>query len=79
MIRKGRVRWVAKGDTMAQVSFIGELFGSAASLKVAFGLRWSLRLRTAIFAIKPSSVLQPDMEGPALEVSCVPPASAERA
>jgi transposase, IS6 family len=30
MIRKGRVRWVAKGDTAAQVSFIGELFGIAA-------------------------------------------------
>jgi transposase-like protein len=30
MIQKGRVRWVAKGDTMAQVSFIGELFGIAA-------------------------------------------------
>jgi transposase-like protein len=30
MIRKGRVRWVAKRDTMAQVRFIGELFGIAA-------------------------------------------------
>ena len=30
MIRKGRVRWVAKRDTAAQVSFIGELFGIAA-------------------------------------------------
>jgi hypothetical protein len=30
MIRKGRVRWVTKGDTAAQVSFIGELFGIAA-------------------------------------------------
>ena len=30
MIRKGRVRWVAKGDTLAQVSFIAELFGIAA-------------------------------------------------
>ncbi len=29
-IRKGRVRWVAKRDTAAQVSFIGELFGIAA-------------------------------------------------
>jgi transposase-like protein len=30
MIRKGRVRWVAKGDSIAQASFIGELFGIAA-------------------------------------------------
>ncbi len=30
MIRKGRVRGVAKADVKAQVSFIGELFGIAA-------------------------------------------------
>ena len=30
MIRKGRVRWVAKGDAMAQSRFIAELFGIAA-------------------------------------------------
>lgn len=30
MIRKGRVRWVAKGDPLAQACFIGALFGIAA-------------------------------------------------
>jgi IS6 family transposase len=30
MIRKGRARWVAKGDTMAQAGFISALFGIAA-------------------------------------------------
>jgi transposase-like protein len=30
MIRKGRVRWVAKGDAQAQTRFINELFGIAA-------------------------------------------------
>jgi hypothetical protein len=30
MIRKGRVRWVAKEDIIAQASFIAELFGIAA-------------------------------------------------
>ena len=30
MIRKGRVRWVAKGDAVAQSRFIAELFGIAA-------------------------------------------------
>jgi hypothetical protein len=30
MIRKGRVRWVAKGDAIAAASFIAELFGTAA-------------------------------------------------
>jgi hypothetical protein len=30
MIRKGRVRWVAKGDAVAAASFINELFGIAA-------------------------------------------------
>jgi transposase, IS6 family len=30
MIRKGRVRWVAKGDGIAQAHFIAELFGIAA-------------------------------------------------
>jgi hypothetical protein len=30
LIRKGRVRWVAKGDAMAQSRFIAELFGIAA-------------------------------------------------
>jgi transposase-like protein len=30
MIRKGRVRRVAKGDAAAQVKFIGKLFGIAA-------------------------------------------------
>ena len=30
MIRKGRVRWVAKGDAIAAASFIAELFGIAA-------------------------------------------------
>jgi len=30
MIRKGRVRWVAKQDAMAQAAFIAELFGIAA-------------------------------------------------
>jgi len=30
MIRKGRVRWVAKEDTIAPASFIAELFGIAA-------------------------------------------------
>jgi hypothetical protein len=29
-IRKGRVRWVAKGDAVAQSRFIAELFGIAA-------------------------------------------------
>ena len=29
MIRKGRVRWLAKGDTVGQALFIGELFGLA--------------------------------------------------
>ena len=27
MIRKGQVRWVAKGDTVGQVAFVGRLFG----------------------------------------------------
>ena len=27
MIRKGQVRWVAKGDTVEQVAFVGRLFG----------------------------------------------------
>jgi len=30
MIRKGRARWVAKGDTIAQAAFIAALFGIAA-------------------------------------------------
>jgi transposase, IS6 family len=30
MIRKGRVRWVAKGDAIAHSHFIAELFGIAA-------------------------------------------------
>jgi transposase, IS6 family len=30
MIRKGRVRWLAKGDAVGQARFIGELFGLAA-------------------------------------------------
>jgi len=30
MIRKGRVRWVAKGDHRAQAAFVSELFGLAA-------------------------------------------------
>ena len=29
MIRKGRVRWVAKEDAIAQATFIAELFGIA--------------------------------------------------
>ncbi len=29
MIRKGRVRWRAKGDAVGQAHFIGELFGIA--------------------------------------------------
>jgi IS6 family transposase len=30
MIRKGRVRWLAKGDTVGQANLIGELFGPSA-------------------------------------------------
>jgi transposase, IS6 family len=30
MIRKGRVRWIPKGDSIAQAAFIAELFGIAA-------------------------------------------------
>ena len=30
MIRKGRVRWLAKGDAVGQTHFIAELFGIAA-------------------------------------------------
>jgi transposase-like protein len=30
MIRKGRVRWAAKEDAIAQATFIAELFGIAA-------------------------------------------------
>jgi len=30
MIRKGRVRWVAKGDVRAQIKFVAKLFGIAA-------------------------------------------------
>ena len=30
LIRKGRVRWVAKGDVVAQVKFIGKLYGITA-------------------------------------------------
>jgi len=30
MIRKGRVRWLAKGDVVGQAHFIAELFGIAA-------------------------------------------------
>jgi len=29
MIRKGRARWVAREDCIAQATFIGELFGLA--------------------------------------------------
>jgi IS6 family transposase len=29
LIRKGRVRWVAKGDVLAQARFIDKLFGIA--------------------------------------------------
>ena len=28
MVRKGRVRWVAKGDPVAQAKFIGKLFAA---------------------------------------------------
>jgi hypothetical protein len=30
MIRKGQVKWLAKGDITAQVRFIHEIFGIAA-------------------------------------------------
>jgi hypothetical protein len=30
MIRKGRIRWVAKGDVRAQSQFVAELFDIAA-------------------------------------------------
>ena len=30
MIRKGQVRWLAKGDIVGQVGFVNRLFGSAA-------------------------------------------------
>jgi hypothetical protein len=30
MIRKGRVRWLAKGDAVGQAHFIAKLFGLAA-------------------------------------------------
>jgi hypothetical protein len=30
MIRKGRVRWLAKGDAVSQAHFIAKLFGLAA-------------------------------------------------
>ena len=30
MIRKGRVRWLTKGDAVGQAHFIGELFGLSA-------------------------------------------------
>ena len=30
MIRKGRVRWIAKGDIIAQARFINKLFGITA-------------------------------------------------
>ena len=30
LIRKGRVRWRLKGDTVGQANFIGELFGLSA-------------------------------------------------
>ena len=30
MIRKGRVRWLAKGDALGQAQFIAELFGVTA-------------------------------------------------
>jgi hypothetical protein len=30
MIRKGRVRWIAKGDIIAQARFIDKLFGITA-------------------------------------------------
>jgi hypothetical protein len=30
MIRKGRVRWVTKNDSIAQATFVAELFGIAA-------------------------------------------------
>ncbi len=32
MVRKGRVRWVPKGDAVAAAYFIAELFGVAASI-----------------------------------------------
>jgi hypothetical protein len=30
MIRKGQVRWLAKGDVLGQRSFVHRLFGAAA-------------------------------------------------
>jgi hypothetical protein len=30
MVRKGRAKWVAKGNVVGQVMFIGNLFGVAA-------------------------------------------------
>jgi IS6 family transposase len=30
MVRKGRARWVAKGDAVGQAKFINKLFGLAA-------------------------------------------------
>jgi transposase, IS6 family len=34
MIRKGRVRWVAKNDAIAQATFVAELFDLAAYKRV---------------------------------------------
>jgi hypothetical protein len=46
MIRKGQVRWVAKGDVIGQVGFINRLFGIAA-----------LRRRHEPFSLLPNFVL----------------------
>jgi hypothetical protein len=34
MIRKGRVRWVGKGDPLAKMQFIDELFGLTLTLAI---------------------------------------------
>jgi DDE domain len=56
MIRKGRVRWLAKGDVVGQALFIGELFGLAAWPELRLTTRAGLIGVTAKLATRPSSL-----------------------
>src|SRR5580704_4732846 len=53
MIRKGRVRRVAKGNTVEQVKFIGQLFGIAAQTDLLIRKFCS----SGVFATNPSGAI----------------------
>ena len=59
MIRKVRVRWVAKRDSIGQATFVAELFGLAAQLPDSIAITYSLRNRSLNFAIEPPEVQWP--------------------